>query len=84
MTERRTASEQITEEVGSWAGVEVDDGELGELSFHYGRREIGHLHGDHAAHFSFPRPLWHQLHDAGVSRATRCSRRRRAPRSGGS
>ena len=65
MTGQKTASEQITEEVGSWAGVEVDDGELGELSFHYGRREIGHLHGDHAAHFSFPRPLWHQLHDAG-------------------
>ena len=61
MTGQKTASEQITEEVGSWAGVEVDDGELGELSFHYGRREIGHLHGDHAAHFFFPKHVWAEL-----------------------
>jgi len=27
-----------------------------------GPREIGHLHGDHAAHFSFPRALWSELH----------------------
>jgi hypothetical protein len=26
-----------------------------------GRREIGHLHGDRAAHFFFPRPLWAEL-----------------------
>ena len=26
-----------------------------------GRREIGHLHGDHAAHFSFPKPVWAEL-----------------------
>ena len=24
-------------------------------------REIGHLHGDHAAHFSFPRSQWREL-----------------------
>ena len=61
----RTASRRITDYVGSWPGVETDDGELGELAFKYGRRELGHVHGDHAAHFSFPRPLWHELHDAG-------------------
>jgi hypothetical protein len=60
-----TASERIEAEVGSWPGVTVDDGELGELSFRYGSREFGHLHGDHAAHFSFPRPVWHELHDQG-------------------
>jgi hypothetical protein len=66
MTNRtRTVSEHIVDEVGSWPGVEIDDGELGELAFHAGGREIGHLHGDHAAHFSFPRPLWHELHTAG-------------------
>ena len=61
----QTASDRIAAEVGSWPGVEMDDGELGELAFTYGRREIGHVHGDHAAHFSFPRPIWRELHDEG-------------------
>ena len=65
MSTTRTASERIAAEVGSWPGVEIDDGELGELAFKYGRRELGHLHGDHAAHFSFPRSTWHELRDAG-------------------
>jgi Luciferase len=65
MSATRTASERIADEVGSWPGVEIDDGELGELAFKYGRRELGHLHGDHAAHFSFPRATWRELRDAG-------------------
>jgi hypothetical protein len=60
-----SASERIVEVVGAWPGVVVDTGEIGETAFKVGRREIGHLHGDGAAHFSFPRPLWHELHDAG-------------------
>ncbi|HEX4690071.1 MAG TPA: luciferase family protein, partial [Solirubrobacteraceae bacterium] len=36
-------------------------GRRGEWSFRLGRREIGHLHGDHAAHFSFPKPVWGEL-----------------------
>jgi hypothetical protein len=61
MTNAATFSEQITREVGSWPGVAVDDGELGELAFTVGPREIGHLHGDHAAHFSFPPAVWREL-----------------------
>ena len=30
-----------------------------------GRREIGHLHGDHVAHFGFPKQIWHELFDQG-------------------
>jgi hypothetical protein len=30
-----------------------------------GRRQIGHLHGDRSAHFSFPKQLWVELHDQG-------------------
>jgi hypothetical protein len=30
-----------------------------------GRREIGHLHGDRAAHFGFPKELWHALYEQG-------------------
>jgi hypothetical protein len=53
MTETKTASEEITEEVTSWPGVEAGYGKRGEFGFRVGRREIGHLHGDHAAHFAF-------------------------------
>lgn len=54
-------SEQITNEVTSWPGVEAGPGRRGEFAFRVGRREIGHLHGDHAAHFSFPKPIWREL-----------------------
>jgi hypothetical protein len=56
-----TASEQITDEVTSWPGVSAGSGRRGEFAFKVGRRELGHLHGDHAAHFSFPHELWTEL-----------------------
>jgi hypothetical protein len=60
-----TASERITEEVTSWPGVEAGPGRRGEFAFKVGKREIGHLHGDHAAHFFFPRETWARLHAEG-------------------
>jgi hypothetical protein len=65
MIKTRTASEQITEEVTSWPGVEAGPGRRGEFAFRVGRREIGHLHGDHAAHFSFPKQVWAELFEQG-------------------
>jgi hypothetical protein len=65
MASEGTFSTAIMRAVASWPGIVVDDGEVGELSFKLGRREIGHLHGDHAAHFSFPKPVWQQLHAEG-------------------
>ena len=64
-TSKRTASVRITDEVTSWPGVEAGPGRRGEFAFRVGRREIGHLHGDHAAHFSFPKPIWSELVAAG-------------------
>jgi hypothetical protein len=61
VTTTPTAGQQIVDEVTSWPGVEATPGRRGELSLRVGRREIGHLHGDHAAHFGFPRRLWEQL-----------------------
>ena len=58
MSESRTASQQITDEVTSWPGVTAGPGRRGEFAFTVGRREIGHLHGDRAAHFSFPKDVW--------------------------
>ena len=65
MTKLQTASEQITDEVTSWPGVTAGYGRRGEFGFTVGRREIGHLHGDHALHIGFPKEVWHQLHDEG-------------------
>ena len=64
MSTTRTPSEQITEEVTSWPGVEAAPGSRGEFAFTLGRRELGHLHGDHALHIGFPKAVWHELHDA--------------------
>jgi len=60
-----SASTQITEEVTSWPGVTAGAGRRGELAFKVGRREIGHLHGDRAAHFSFPKDVWAELFEQG-------------------
>ena len=61
MNATSTPSQQITEEVTSWPGVEAGPGPRGEFAFTVGRREIGHLHGDRVAHFGFPRAVWHEL-----------------------
>ena len=65
MAPTRTASEQITETVTAWPGIQAGPGKRGELSFKLDRREIGHLHGDHAAHFGFPKPVWTGLIEQG-------------------
>jgi hypothetical protein len=61
MTTTQTASEQITAEVTSWPGIEAGLGKRGEFAFTLGQRQIGHLHGDHSAHFSFPKDVWVEL-----------------------
>jgi hypothetical protein len=65
MDESRTASERITEEVTSWPGVEAGIGRRGEFGFTVGGRQIGHLHGDHAAHFGFPKDVGARLREEG-------------------
>ena len=57
----QTPSQRITAEVTSWPGVEAGPGRRGEFAFRVGRKEIGHLHGDHAAHFGFPKDVWAEL-----------------------
>ena len=59
------AGERIVAEVTSWPGTAAAEGSRGELSLRLGKREIGHLHGDHAAHFGLPKALFHDLHGRG-------------------
>jgi hypothetical protein len=61
VSKTKTPSEEITAEVTSWPGVTAGQGDRGEFAFKLDGREIGHLHGDHAAHFSFPKNVWAEL-----------------------
>jgi len=66
MSTPRTPSAQIIDEVGSWPGVQVGPGDRGaSVAFRLGRRELGHLHGDRSAHFSFPKQVWDELMSEG-------------------
>jgi hypothetical protein len=65
MTTTQTPSQHITDEVCSWPGVVAGPGRRGEFAFKLGGREIGHLHGDRSAHFSFPKDVWAELHAQG-------------------
>jgi hypothetical protein len=58
-------SQRITDEVTSWDGVEAGHGRRGEWGFRIGGREIGHLHGDRAAHFMFGKDLGPRLKEEG-------------------
>jgi hypothetical protein len=61
----RPASEVIIEEVGAWPGVEVASHRFGGVEFRLGKRELGHLHGDHLADLPFTRALRDELLAAG-------------------
>jgi hypothetical protein len=65
MSKVERASERITKEVTSWHGVTSGTGRRGEFAFKVGGREIGHLHGDKAAHFGFPKHVWRELREQG-------------------
>ena len=65
MSEPRSASQLVTDEVTLWPGVTAGPGRRGEFAFKLGGRELGHLHGDHAAHFMFPKELWRELRAQG-------------------
>ena len=61
MSTTQAPSARITAELLRWPGVESGPGRFGATAFSVSNREIGHLHGDHAAHFSFPRSQWREL-----------------------
>lgn len=48
------AQERIVGEVSKWRGVEAGPHRFGGTEFRLGRRELGHVHGDHQADIVFP------------------------------
>jgi hypothetical protein len=57
----RSHSEAITSAVLTWPGVEAVPHRFGGTEFRLGRRELGHIHGDHIADLPLPRQLRDQL-----------------------
>lgn len=65
MTTQETASRRIGAAVTAWEGVEAGTGSRGEFAFTVDGHQIGHLHGDHVAHFGFPRDVGTELRAEG-------------------
>ena len=55
----------VRREALSWPGVSEAPHRFGGIEFRYGRRELGHLHGDYLADLPFPTRLRRELVDAG-------------------
>ena len=71
MTDHSDPATRIEDAVGSWAGVEVGPHRFGGIEFRFGRRELGHLHGDRIADLPFPRRVRDELIAAGRARPHR-------------
>jgi hypothetical protein len=50
----RGAGHRIAAEVSRWEGVTASPHRFGGTEFRYGRRELGHVHGDYQADIVFP------------------------------
>jgi Luciferase len=59
--EETSAATRITAAVGSWPEVGVGAHRFGGVEFRFGRRELGHLHGDSHADIAFPRKVRDEL-----------------------
>ena len=61
----RGAQASITEAVTSWSGVSVQPHRFGGVEYVIGKREIGHIHGDHLVDIPFPKKVHDQIVAAG-------------------
>ncbi len=61
----RSPFQTIANELSSWPGITTGPGRFGATTFHYGTREVGHLHGSSHADLPFPTILRNELVAAG-------------------
>ncbi len=59
------AGELIRQKVASWPGVEAVPHRFGGTEYRFGRKEMGHVHGDRLADLPFPRRIRDELIAAG-------------------
>jgi hypothetical protein len=55
----------IAGEVSRWKGVVASPHRFGGIEFRYGKRELGHIHGDHQADIVFPMEVRDRLVEEG-------------------
>ena len=65
---RKSAQARITETVTSWPGVTVQPHRFGGVEYGIGKREIGHIHGDHLVDIPFPKKVRDAIVAAGRAR----------------
>ena len=61
----RGAEHRIAAEVSRWEGVTASPHRFGGTEFRYGRRELGHVHGDYQADIVFPMEVRDKLVEEG-------------------
>ena len=59
------AGEQIKAAVTAWPGVEAVPHRFGGIEYRFGRKEMGHVHGDGLADLPLPRRLHDEVIAAG-------------------
>jgi len=55
------AQDRIVKELSKWSGVSALPHRFGGTEFRFGRRELGHVHGDYQADIAFPMAVRNQL-----------------------
>jgi len=61
----RGAEERIKQAVLDWQGVTAHPHRFGGTEFRLGRRELGHIHGDHMVDIPFPKRVRDEVVAAG-------------------
>lgn len=59
------AQERITQAVSTWEGVTAQPHRFGGVEYVIGKREIGHIHGDHLMDIPFPKKVRDEIVAAG-------------------
>lgn len=59
------AQARITEVATSWPGVKSQSHRFGGVEYVIGRREVGHIHGDHLVDIPFPKKVRDAIVTAG-------------------
>ena len=62
------AQDQITQTLRNWPGVSTHPHRFGGIEYRLGKRELGHIHGDHLVDIPFPSQMRDELIAAGKAR----------------
>ena len=61
------AAQRIQSELLSWPHVEAHPHRFGGMEYRIGRRELGHIHGDHLVDLPFPMKVRDEVVAAGLA-----------------